>query len=80
VTVARRRGNPKWGSGQFTQPPTHLATAFEEQVHRLGLTQTNCITSEELRQWCKRNKDHCYIPEWLLKRWGMSVEPHFARD
>jgi hypothetical protein len=25
-----------------------------------------CDTSEQLRQSCERNKDHCYIPEWLL--------------
>ena len=78
--MGRRPGNPSypsWGS----EPPAQqrglrLATAFEEQVRDLGLTETNCITSDELRQWCSRHKNHCYIPEWLLKRWGISVEPH----
>ena len=25
-------------------------------------------TSEKLKQWCERNKDRCFVPEWLLKR------------
>ena len=78
VAVARRRGNPTWGSGQPARLRTGLATAFEEQVRKFGLNETTCATSEELRQWCERNKDRCYIPEWLLERWGVSVEPHFA--
>ena len=50
-----------------------MSTAFEQQVRRLGLDQETCAHSEELREWCERNKDYCYIPEWLLRRWGMSV-------
>ena len=53
-----------------------LPTAFEEQVQKLGLNAQTCETSEALKQWCERNKDRCYIPEWLLKRWGMSVDPN----
>jgi len=34
--------------------------------------------TRELKQWCERNKDRCYIPEWLLKRWGMFVDPDFS--
>ena len=55
-----------------------VATAFEVQVHKLGLTQTTCVASEELRQWCERNKDHCYIPEWLLDAWDILVESDFS--
>ncbi len=52
-----------------------LATAFEEQVRKLGLNLQTCATSKELRLWCERNKDRCYIPEWLLARWNLSVNP-----
>jgi len=24
-----------------------------------------------LRNWCERNKNRCYIPEWLLEEWGI---------
>ena len=52
-----------------------MPTAFERQVRKLGLNEGSCVASQELRKWCERNKDQCYIPEWLLKRWGMVVDP-----
>jgi hypothetical protein len=53
-----------------------LATAFEQQVRKLGLNERNCVASKELRKWCERNKDRCYIPEWLLREWKLQVDPH----
>jgi hypothetical protein len=50
-----------------------LPTAFEEQVRNLGLTERTCAASKELRKWCERNKNQSYVPEWLLKRWGIHV-------
>ena len=52
-----------------------LATAFEEQVRKLGLDLRTCTKSKELRLWCERNKDRCFIPEWLLAQWNLSVDP-----
>jgi hypothetical protein len=51
-----------------------LPTACEEQVQTLGLNDQTCASSEALHLWCERNKNHCYIPEWLLKLWGISVD------
>jgi hypothetical protein len=76
--VARRRRNPNWASGRPAQMLPRLPTAFEEQVQKLGLNEQTCATSEELRQWCERNKDRCYIPEWLLKRWQITVDPNVS--
>ena len=56
----------------------NVPTAFEEQVQRLGLNEETYATSFELRRWCERNKDRCYIPEWLLKRWQISVDPNVS--
>ncbi len=64
--MPRRRGNPNWTHGQFP-PMSRLATAFDEQVRRLGLNDQTCATSEVLRLWCEENKNHCYIP-------GMAIE------
>jgi hypothetical protein len=75
-TRARRRGNPNWG--KLIQHAPYVATAFEEQVKRLGLSEQTCETSEKLRQWCERNKDRSYIPEWLLKRWQIFVDPNVS--
>jgi hypothetical protein len=59
-------------------PVLAVPTAFDEQAQKLGLNEQNCVGSEELRHWCKRNKDRCYIPEWLLKRWGISVDSNVS--
>src|SRR5579864_273852 len=77
TTRRRKPGNPNWGRPIFHHAP-YVATAFEQQVQELGLTEQTCVASEELRQWCKLNKDRCYIPEWLLKAWGISVDPNVS--
>jgi len=66
--MARRRGNPAWGSGRPIHVPA-TASEFETLVKELGLTQQTYITSYFLRRWCEHNKNRCYIPEWLLKAW-----------
>jgi hypothetical protein len=75
-TKARKRGNPNWGKPM--EPTPAVPTAFEEQLRKLGLNDQNCVTSEKLRQWCQSNKDRCYIPESLLKRWGIPVDPNVS--
>ena len=74
--MPRRRGNPNWGKSR--DPVPAVPTAFEEQVEKLGLDEQNYATSEKLKQWCERNKDHCYIPESLLKLWGIPVDPNVS--
>ena len=68
----RKRGNPDWGKPP--QPIAAIATEFELQARRLGLTRQMYATSAELRMWCERNKNRCYVPEWLLAEWGIAVE------
>jgi hypothetical protein len=67
-----------WASGRPPENPPVGPTGFEEQVQKLGLNEQNCEASRELKSWCQRNKDRCYIPEWLLKRWGMYVDSDFS--
>ena len=73
-TTQRKRGNPNWGKPP--QPIPATATEFESQARRLGLTRQTYTASAELRMWCERNKDRCYIPEWLLAEWGITVDPN----
>jgi hypothetical protein len=75
--MPRRRGNPNWTSGQLSPIP-RLPTAFEIQVQKLGLNEQTCATSEALQRWCELNKNRCYIPEWLLKQWGISVDAELS--
>jgi hypothetical protein len=35
-------------------------------------------SSHELRRWCERNRNRCYIPEWLLDAWDIPVDPEVA--
>jgi hypothetical protein len=71
LPVKRRRGNPFWGQPIAPLPPH--ATAFELRAKQLGLTADMYTTSRELRRWCEENRDRHYIPEWLLKEWGITV-------
>jgi len=48
------------------------------QVERLGLNKKQYVASAELRRWCGHNRNRCYVPEWLLEEWGMTVEWIFS--
>jgi hypothetical protein len=74
--VARKRANQNWGR-PFAATPD-LPTQFEMQIEQLGLTPETYAHSEELRSWCKENRNRCYVPEWLLKVWDMSVDPDLS--
>jgi hypothetical protein len=76
--IARRRGNPNWGKPGSGR--TVLTTEFEEQVHLLGLVTQPWADSTQLRKWCERNRNRCYIPEWLLSAWGIEVDPTFSGE
>jgi len=73
--MKRGRGNPNWGR---PQPRRALPTEFEIEVKRLGLSKREYVSSAELRLWCKRHRNHFYVPEWLLDAWGMEVEATFS--
>jgi len=66
--------------GRPAQPAPALATEFETQVQQLGLTKQTCAASAELRNWCERNRNRCYIPEWLLNAWGIHVDPTISGE
>jgi hypothetical protein len=62
-----------WASGRVAGISQAEPTGFDAQVQRLGLNAGNWDASKELREWCERNKNHCYIPEELLAKWGIAV-------
>jgi hypothetical protein len=75
-SMRRRRGNPNWGQPIQGIPPA--ATEFEKQLRSLGLTKQTCAGSAELRKWCELHRNQCYIPEWLLKTWGIEADSLFG--
>jgi hypothetical protein len=68
----RGRGNPYWGKFQPHSPA--LPTEFETQAKRLGLSASEYAASNQLKHWCECNRNRVYVPEWLLKAWGLRVE------
>jgi hypothetical protein len=67
-----RRGNPNWG--KFRSPGPAMPTEFELQVRRLRLSPESYAFSDELRTWCRVNRNRCYVPEWLLEAWDVPVD------
>jgi hypothetical protein len=70
------RGNPNWG--KFVVPRRAMPSEFELEARRLRLTPKTYVTSPELRAWCERNKNRCYIPESLLQLWDITVDADLA--
>jgi hypothetical protein len=73
--LRRKRGNPNWGRPMPPAPAP--ATEFELRVRHLQLTPEAYASSHELRTWCEQNRNRIYIPEWLLKEWGITVDLGF---
>jgi hypothetical protein len=71
--LARKRGNPNWGRPTTSGPA--VATEFELQVSHLQLTAERYTSSAQFRAWCERNRNRCYVPEWLLKAWDIAADP-----
>jgi hypothetical protein len=61
--------NPNWGKPNVLVPC--LPTEFEQQVRKLELAPEEYQASLELRSWCRRNASSRYVPEDLLKLWGI---------
>lgn|GEM_PF-1815408 len=74
--MTRKRGNPNWG--RSIAPAPALATQFELKVRQLQLTPEMYVSSRELRLWCQLNSNRCYVPEWLLAEWRITVDLYFS--
>ena len=75
-----RKGNPNWSQGQSTPIGPSLPTEFELQVKQLQLAPAEYASSHELRHWCLKNRNRCYIPEWLLDAWNIPVDPDVSKS
>ena len=73
VALTRKRGNANWGKPIPFAPA--LPTEFELQVTQLQLRAGMYTSSAELRAWCEQNRNRCYVPEWLLDEWDITVDP-----
>jgi hypothetical protein len=73
-----RHGNPNWG--QPYAPVPDLPTEFEQQVEKLGLRPSEYEVSSKLRTWCRKNAQTRYVPEYLLKLWGIRVKENLGSN
>jgi hypothetical protein len=78
VSIQRkRRRNPYWGKKRTAAEwaaVEAVPTAFEKECQRLGIANmdTGAMTrSNLLRQWVNSHAGSAYVPEWLLKEWGI---------
>ncbi len=67
-----RHGNPRWSENilRSSQP---TVSEFERLVARLRLEPHEYVESAKLREWAEANKDVRFVPERLLKAWGIPL-------
>ena len=73
--IARgQRGNPKWGKASAFEPAK--PTYFDLELAKLGLTETPEAWpwSSPLRKFAEKHRRAHYIPESLLRIWGLELE------
>jgi hypothetical protein len=68
----RHHGNLNWLKPNVPVP--FLPTEFEQQVEKLRLSPDEYQDSPKLRDWCLKNATSHYVPEYLLKVWGIDVK------
>jgi len=50
------------------------ASTFEHVVRHLHLSPEKYANSRELKEWVRKNKDHKYVPLYLLELWRFDVD------
>jgi hypothetical protein len=73
-SMAIRRGNPNWGKPETAGPVVLSPTSFEQIVEQFRLTPDQYVKSAQLREWARTNRNSKYVPESLLKAWGLEVD------
>ncbi|MGA9527859.1 MAG: hypothetical protein WBS24_07080 [Terriglobales bacterium] len=69
VQKLRIKGNSNWGKPCGEIP--NMPTSFEEMVRQLELSEEEYVSSIPLKEWAKMHKDSKYVPQDLLKAWGI---------
>jgi len=72
--MPKQHGNPNWGKPDLSGVGTPTLTEFEQIVIKFDLKPDEYVNSKYLREWAQRNKQSKYIPESLLKAWGLDVQ------
>lgn len=78
VLSNRKQGRGNSNCGNPPKPIPAFLTDFEMEIEELRLARDEYVGSAELYAWCHCNRNRCYVPEWLLKEWGIEVEAVFS--
>jgi hypothetical protein len=49
-------------------------STFERVARRLRLAPSEYARSRKLKEWARKNKDHKYVPSYLLVKWHFHVD------
>lgn len=63
--------------GYAAEPEVPSITEFEKKCIELQLAPDMFLGSGELRAWAAAHKNTRYVPESLLKAWGITTEVSF---
>jgi len=66
------KGNPNWGKLELVGTAT--VTEFEKKACQLNLQPDQYVKSQDLRDWAYHNSHSKYVPESLLRAWGIKVQ------
>ena len=70
----KKRGNPNWGKPEGAVVANAAPTSFEDIVKKLRLRRVDYLSSEQLKDWVRKNKDRKYVPLDLLEAWNFEAE------
>jgi len=56
-------------------PTPSVPSDFERVAARLKLSPEQYERSGQLRLWVEKNCRQKFVPEWLLKAWGLDIWP-----
>ena len=71
-----KKANRLWSAGKaYLLAPADNGCKFEALIHQLGLAgrPDEWPESEKLQKFARKYRNHHYVPEYLLKTWGIEV-------
>src|SRR5580704_866947 len=71
---AAQTGQSQLGASHAARPSARnrIRTTSQNVAAHAG----NVCFLRRVRQWCWQNRNRCYIPEWLLEKWRIAVDPY----
>lgn len=71
--MKKKRGNPNWGKSAAYSATDVQPSSFEQIVRKLQLSPDRYLSSVQLKEWVRKNKDQKYVPSDLLKAWNFEA-------